>query len=78
MTKRLVNEPELLQAKLLEEARELAEAQTTDEVAFEAADVMYFSLVKMLAKGVEMSEVHRELARRMTRVIRRQNKLESK
>lgn len=78
MTKRLVNEPELLQAKLLEEARELAEAQTTDDVAFEAADVMYFSLVKMLAKGVEMSEVHRELARRMTRVIRRQNKLESK
>jgi phosphoribosyl-ATP pyrophosphohydrolase len=76
-TRKLVNDPAMLQAKLLEEASELSAAVSKEEVAFEAADVMYFTLVKMLGAGVELSDVHRELARRMTRVIRRKNKLES-
>ena len=74
-TRMLMNDPVLLQKKLLEEARELAEASTPDHVAFEAADVLYFSLVKMLSAGVTLEQVHQELARRMNRVVRRKNKV---
>ena len=73
-TKKLANDAELLQKKLLEEAGELAEAAQLDdryEVAWEAADVMYFSLVAMLNNGVGLEEVYAELARRMNRIVRR-------
>ena len=79
-TRKLANDPEMLQKKLLEEAGELAEANEGDdryEVAWEAADVMYFSLVAMLNNGVGLEEVYAELARRMNRIVRRKNKLES-
>lgn len=45
-TKRLFDDPDLLRKKLLEEAQELIEAQTPDEVASEAADVLYFAMVR--------------------------------
>ncbi len=73
-TKKLANDAQLLQKKLLEEAGELAEAAQLDdryEVAWEAADVMYFSLVAMLNNGVGLEEVYAELARRMNRIVRR-------
>ena len=73
-TKKLAGDAELLQKKLLEEAQELAEAAQLDdryEVAWEAADVMYFSLVAMLNNGVGLEEVYAELARRMNRIVRR-------
>jgi phosphoribosyl-ATP pyrophosphohydrolase len=79
-TRKLANDGEMLQKKLLEEAGELAEANEGDdryEVAWEAADVMYFSLVAMLNNGVGLEEVYAELARRMNRIVRRKNKLES-
>ncbi len=76
-TKKLVNDPEMLRAKLLEEAQELSEADNNLEIAWEAADVLYFSLVKMLSQGVRLEQVHQELARRMNRVVRRKNKLEN-
>ena len=74
-TKTLVKDPEMLRAKLLEEAQELSEADNTLDIAWEAADVLYFSLVKMLSQGVRLEQVHQELARRMNRVVRRKNKL---
>ncbi len=73
-TKKLAGDAQLLQKKLLEEAGELAEAAQLDdryEVAWEAADVMYFSLVAMLKNGVGLEEVYAELARRMNRIVRR-------
>ncbi len=73
-TKKLANDADLLQKKLLEEAQELAEAAQLDdryEVAWEAADVMYFALVAMLNNGVGLEEVYAELARRMNRIVRR-------
>lgn len=73
-TKKLANDSELLRKKLVEEAGELAEAAQLDdryEVAWEAADVLYFSLVAMLNNGVGLDEVYAELARRMTRIVRR-------
>lgn len=74
-TKTLVNDPAMLRTKLLEEAEELSEARASDEIAWEAADVLYFSLVKMLGNGVGLDAVYHELARRMNRVVRRKNKL---
>lgn len=56
--------PELLQAKLLEEAGELAEASEPEEVIWEAADLIYFLTVKLARANIEPSAVLRELARR--------------
>ncbi len=75
-TRKLANDPAMLRIKLLEEAGELADATTNEQIAFEAADVLYFSLVKMLSAGVRLETIHQELARRMTRIVRRKNKLE--
>ena len=75
-TRKLANDPKMLEAKLLEEASELAEAESNLEVRWETADVLYFSLVKMLNRGVALEEVFAELARRLNRVVRRKNKLE--
>lgn len=79
-TRKLSQDDKLLETKLLEEAKELSEAsQQGDphEIAWEAADVLYFSLVAMLKNGVSLDRVVQELARRMNRVVRRQNKLDS-
>ena len=73
-TRKLATDTALLEKKLLEEAKELSEASQTDdrhEIAWEAADVLYFSLVAMLKNGVPLADVHAELARRMNRVERR-------
>lgn len=73
-TRRLATDAGLLEKKLLEEAKELSVASQEDdryEVAWETADVFYFSLVAMLKNGVGLDEVYAELARRMNRVVRR-------
>lgn len=79
-TRKLAADAEMLRTKLVEEAGELAEAthvKDTAEVTWEAADVLYFSLVAMLKRGVTLADVQAELARRMNRIVRRKNKLES-
>lgn len=70
-TRRLLDEAGLLDAKLLEEAQELADATTPEHVASEAADVMYFTFVAMARQGVTLADVERELDRRALRVTRR-------
>lgn len=70
-TQRLLHDAALLQAKLGEEAGELAAAATAGEVAAEAADLMYFAMVKMVAAGVSMAEVERVLDQRARRITRR-------
>jgi phosphoribosyl-ATP pyrophosphohydrolase/phosphoribosyl-AMP cyclohydrolase/histidinol dehydrogenase len=75
-TRTLANDAAMLQTKLLEEARELGEATSPDDIAWEAADVMYFALVKLVNAGVRLDDVYGELARRMNRIVRRPNKLE--
>jgi phosphoribosyl-ATP pyrophosphohydrolase len=70
-TARLLAEPELLAAKLVEEARELSAATGTDEVRHEAADLLFFTLVACARGGVSLAEVERELARRARRLVRR-------
>jgi phosphoribosyl-ATP pyrophosphohydrolase/phosphoribosyl-AMP cyclohydrolase len=70
-TSRLAGDPVLLAAKLVEEARELAEATRDDAVVWEAADVVYFTLVKLAANGSRLEDVARELDRRALAVRRR-------
>lgn len=70
-TRRLLDEPELLAAKLREEAQELVDAETRDDVAHEVADVVYFALVAMVRAGVTWPEVEAVLDRRSRRVTRR-------
>jgi phosphoribosyl-ATP pyrophosphohydrolase len=70
-TKRLLDDPTLLRAKLIEEAGELADASDADSVVHEAADLLYFTSVALARAGVSLAQVEAELARRALRVTRR-------
>ncbi len=70
-TRRLLDDPALLSEKLREEAGELAEARGADAVRWEAADVIYFTLVAMARAGVTLADVERELERRARKITRR-------
>ena len=63
-THKMARDPELLAAKLSEEAAELAAAETRDEVVWEAADLTYFTSVALARSGIAWSEVLAELDRR--------------
>jgi len=54
----------LVREKFLEEAQEIVEAKTRDEIIWEAADVLYFLTVFLAKSGVEIWEVLNELRRR--------------
>jgi phosphoribosyl-ATP pyrophosphohydrolase len=68
---RLLGDPALLRSKLIEEAGELAGAAGGKDVAHEAADVLYFTLVAMRRAGVAMADVAADLDRRALRITRR-------
>jgi phosphoribosyl-ATP pyrophosphohydrolase len=70
-TRRLFDDPGLLDKKLTEEARELVAARTADEATWEAADLLYFALVKMVSLGASLEQVEAELRRRGLKVERR-------
>lgn len=70
-TSRLFADPALLAAKLTEEAAELAEADGTDAVVHEAADVLFFVTAALARAGASLADVERELARRHGAVTRR-------
>lgn len=70
-TARLFRDPALLRAKLVEEAQELAEATTPEDVAAEAADVLYFALARCAAVGVGVGDIEAWLDRRALKLRRR-------
>ena len=70
-TKRLFEDQGLLASKIEEEARELVEADSRDAIRHEAADLLYFTLVKLAAAGLPFADVEAELDRRRRRVTRR-------
>jgi phosphoribosyl-ATP pyrophosphohydrolase/phosphoribosyl-AMP cyclohydrolase len=55
---------ELVREKVLEEAAEVTEASTHNEVVWEAADLLYFTTALMTREGVTVEEVLAELERR--------------
>lgn len=70
-TARLLGDPGLLRSKLVEEAEELAAAVSREEVVWESADLLYFTLVTMARAGVALEEVERQLDRRGLGLTRR-------
>lgn len=70
-TRRLFSDSGLLASKLREEADELAVTANAFDAAFEAADVVYFALVKALREGANLSDIEAELERRSRKVQRR-------
>lgn len=71
-TARLLADPALLAAKLREEADELARAEARAEVVHEAADVLFFTLARLVKEGVDLAEVEAHLDRRALKVTRRE------
>lgn len=70
-TKKLLDNPELLRNKLVEEAQELAEADNKQHVAEELADVLYFALTRAVQAGVSLDDAVSELDKRTRKVTRR-------
>lgn len=70
-TRRLFNDPALLRAKIMEEADELCTAETKEDVAFEAADLIYFALTRCVAAGVGIADIEKSLDKKAKKVTRR-------
>lgn len=70
-TRRLLDDASLLRSKLVEEAGELAGAFAKDDVAWEAADVIYFTMVAMTRAGISLADIERELDLRSRKLTRR-------
>lgn len=63
-TARLLANPQLLDAKIVEEAEEVTSSTKRDELAWEIADLLYFASVKMQAGGVTIGDVMAQLGAR--------------
>ncbi|KAI1136004.1 histidine biosynthesis trifunctional-protein [Hypoxylon sp. FL0543] len=70
-TKRLFSDEKLLRAKIMEEAEELCNAQAPEDVAFEAADLIYFALTKAVSAGVRLADIEKNLDAKSLKVKRR-------
>lgn len=70
-TARLFSDAELLRSKIMEEAGELCDADTPEDVAFEAADLIYFALTKCVAAGVSLEDIEKNLDAKSLKVHRR-------
>lgn len=70
-TLKLLQDPALLRSKLVEEAGELAAAESPGEARHEAADLLYFTLVALARRGQPLEGVMRELEARNLRLTRR-------
>ncbi|KAG9301001.1 hypothetical protein G9A89_018953 [Geosiphon pyriformis] len=70
-TQRLFQNPDLLRSKIMEEADELCSATTKNDIAWEAADLIYFTLAKCIANNVTLSDVEEQLDKRAKKITRR-------
>ena len=66
-TARLFADPDLLHAKLMEEAAELVAAPSPRDSVWEAADVLYFAMAVVAQRGLTLDQVVRELRGRQGR-----------
>lgn len=77
-TARLFSDEKLLRAKIMEEAEELCEAKTAEEVAFEAADLFYFAMARAVSAGVSLADIEKSLDAKSFKVKRRQGDAKGK
>ncbi|CCH46447.1 histidinol dehydrogenase [Wickerhamomyces ciferrii] len=77
-TKRLFTDEKLLVAKIKEEAEELTEAETKEDIAWEAADLFYFALTRCVKNGVSLEDIERNLDLKGLKITRRKGDAKSK
>ncbi|KAK6344890.1 trifunctional histidinol dehydrogenase [Orbilia javanica] len=77
-TARLFNDPALLRAKIMEEAEELCDAKTKEDIAWEAADLLYFALTKCVSAGVSLADIEKNLDAKSLKVVRRKGDAKAK
>ncbi|KAL4076056.1 histidinol dehydrogenase-domain-containing protein [Scleroderma yunnanense] len=70
-TSRLFKDQALLQAKIMEEADELCRAGSKEEIAFEASDLIYFTLTRCIAAGVSIRDIEHSLNKKARKITRR-------
>ena len=70
-TRRLFDDPTLLDEKIREEAEELIDTNNPSDTEWEVADLLYFSLVKLASQGGSLSAVEQMLNQRSLAVTRR-------
>ncbi|KAG0374529.1 trifunctional histidinol dehydrogenase [Mortierella sp. AD032] len=70
-TQRLFKDTNLVKSKIMEEAEELCDATTPEDIAWETADLFYFALVKCVANGVSLRDVEQQLENRSRKITRR-------
>ena len=70
-TARLFKDSKLVNAKIKEEADELCEASSKEEIASEAADLLYFALARCIAADVTLEDIERNLDLKSLKVKRR-------
>ncbi|KAK6496703.1 trifunctional histidinol dehydrogenase [Arthrobotrys musiformis] len=77
-TARLFNDSKLLRAKIMEEAEELCDATAKEDVAWEAADLIYFALTKCVSAGVSFADIEKNLDAKSLKVVRRKGDAKEK
>lgn len=77
-TARLFSDEKLLRAKIMEEAEELCDAKTPQDVAFEAADLIYFALTRAVSAGVSVADISKSLDEKSWKVKRRKGDAKGK
>jgi len=70
-TARLFKDPKLVNAKIKEEADELCSATTKEDIASEAADLLYFALARCVAADVSLEDIESNLDFKSLKVKRR-------
>ena len=70
-TARLFSDPKLVNAKIKEEADELCAATSKEDIASEAADLLYFALARCVAADVSLEDIESNLDLKSLKVKRR-------
>jgi len=76
-TKHLFNDEKLLNDKIMEEASELCKTKEKDEIACEAADIIFLTLTKCIANGVTLSDIESHIDRRSKKITKRPSNTKS-
>lgn len=63
-TLKLVNDPELLKIKIVEEAAEVITSKNKEEMIWECSDLIYFLFVLMAKEGITIKDIEKENLRR--------------
>ena len=63
-TLKLINQPELLKRKLIEEAAEVITSKDKENLIWECSDLIYFLLVIMSKENITLEDIYKENQRR--------------